>query len=151
MATLASPPAFHTSGHAFAPHHNGFAAFHHQHQLPQHHAPTAVQQHNPFEAFAPRHHSGAKSASAATSWRHSEPVDRVPIATRPTPKHRRGAPSHSRTPSTSSEASSSSWRERSRSPAVAAVDLPAAPQPKPKGEPISFSWLFWGCDLNELF
>jgi hypothetical protein len=137
MTTLAVPSAFHPTGHAFAPHHGGFATFHHQpHHVPQYRAPAAVQHHNPFEAFSPHHHSGAKSASTAVSWRHSESVDRAPapapITTRPTPKHRRGAPSHSRTPSTSSEASSGSWRERSRSPAVATVELqPAATQPKP--------------------
>jgi len=129
MATVVAAPAS-------APHHNGFAAFHHQqHQLPQYRVPAVVH-HNPFEAFAPRHHSGAKSASAATSWRHTEPVERapVPVPTRTPPKNRRGSPTHSRTPSTtSSEASSSSWRDRSRSPAVATVELqPAAvQQPKP--------------------
>ncbi|KAH9170062.1 hypothetical protein EDB89DRAFT_1980294 [Lactarius sanguifluus] len=124
MATVAALPAFHSS---FATH-NGFSAFH----QPHYRAPATVQ-HNPFGAFAPRHHSGAKSPSGAASWRHSESVDRTPIATRATtPKYRRGGPSHSRTPSTSSEASSSSWRERSVSPAVATVELQPATQPKPK-------------------
>ncbi|KAH8985753.1 hypothetical protein EDB86DRAFT_2320850 [Lactarius hatsudake] len=124
MATVAAPPAFHSS---FATH-NGFAAFH---QSP-YRAPAAVQ-HNPFGAFAPRHHSGAKSPSGAASWRHSESVDRTPIVARTTtPKYRRGGPSHSRTPSTSSEASSSSWRERSVSPAVATIELQPATEPKPK-------------------
>jgi hypothetical protein len=127
MASVVAPPAFHSSGHSFAPHHNnGFAAFNHQ-QLTHYRVPTAVH-HNPFGAFGPRHHSGAKSPSAAASWRHSESADRTPIATRTAPKYRRGGPSHSRTPSTSSEASTGSWRERSRSPAVATVEL----QPKPK-------------------
>lgn len=126
MATVAAPPAFHSSSYAA---HNGFAAFH----RPHYRAPIAVQ-HNPFP---PRHHSGAKSPSGAASWRHSESVDRtpivLPIVTRTTtPKYRRGGPSHSRTPSTSSEASSSSWRERSVSPAVATVELQPATQPKPK-------------------
>src|SRR6266702_7793423 len=134
MATVAAPPAFHS-----APHHNSFAVFNQHYQLSQYRDPTAVQ-HNPFGAFAPRHHSGAKSPSAAASWRHSESVDRTPVATRTPPKYRRGGPSHSRTPSTSSEASSSSWRERSRSPAVATVELqPATQQAKPKGELISLS------------
>jgi hypothetical protein len=156
MTTLAVTSAFHPTGHAFAPHHGGFTAFHPQpHHVPQYRAPAAVQHHNPFEAFASRHHSGAKSASTAVSWRHSESVDRAPapapITTRPTPKHRRGAPSHSRTPSTSSEASSGSWRERSRSPAVATVELQsAAAQPKPNSKSISFSWVFQGCDLQSI-
>ncbi|KAH9051795.1 hypothetical protein EDB87DRAFT_1836191 [Lactarius vividus] len=125
MATVAASPAFHTSSFAA---HNGFAAFH----QPHYRAPTTVQR-NPFGAFTPRHYSGAKSPSGAASWRHSESVDRTPITTRTTtPKYRRGGPSHSRTPSTSSEASSSSWRERSVSPAVATVELQPATQPKPQ-------------------
>lgn len=129
MATVAAPPAFYPSGPAFAPHHNGFAVFHQHHQLPHYRAPNAVH-HNPFGAFAPRHHSGSKSRSAAPSWRNPESVDRTPIATRTTPKHRSGGPSHSRTSSTSSEASSGSWRDRSRSPAVATVELQPVTQPK---------------------
>ena len=154
MATL-TVPSVHPSGHAFDPHHNGFAALHHPHQALRYRAPAAVHHHNPFEAFSPHHHSGSKSPSAAVSWRHSESADRAPapapittrptpITTRPTPKHRRGAPSHSRTPSTSSsEASSSSWRERSRSPVVATVGLqPAmAAQPQPNSMSISLSWM----------
>ncbi|KAI9431916.1 hypothetical protein H4582DRAFT_2001336 [Lactarius indigo] len=142
MATLAASPAF----LAPSPHHNGFAAFH----QPHYRAPAAVQ-HNPFGAFAPRHHSGTKSPSAAVSWRHSDSVDRTPIAPRTssTPKYRRGAPSHSRTPSTSSEASSSSWRERSVSPAVATIELqPPAQQPKPTGKSISISWRLLGLRLK---
>ena len=139
MATLTVSP----SSHAFDSYH-GLAAFpHHHQQLPHYH--------NPFDAFASRHHSGNKSPSSAASWRRSESADPTPtIAIRPTPKYRRGAPSHSRTPSTSSEASNGSWRDRSRSPAVATVELQpaAAQQPKPKGKLISSHWLFWGCDLK---
>lgn len=150
MATVVAPPAFHTAGHAFAPHHSGFTALHQHQQVPLYRGSTAVP-HNPFGAFAPRHHSGTKSPSAAASWRHPESAERTPIATRTTPNYRRGGPSHSRTPSTSSEASSSSWRDRSRSPAVATVELqPAsvAQQAKPKGK--STCVFFGGCDLNRL-
>jgi len=139
MATVVASPAFHSSGHAFAPQHTHYLA------------PTAVY-HDPFRAFAPRHHSGTKSPSSAASWRHTESAERTPIATRTTPTYRRSGPSHSRTPSTSSEASSTSWRERSRSPGVTTVELqPVTQEPKPKVEPKAHTALVYtAADLLRL-
>jgi len=147
MAAVVAHPTFHSSGHSFAPYHSGFACLH---QQPHYRPSTAARvDRNPFEAFGPRHHGGTKSRSAAQSWRQSESVDRTSTVT--TPKYRRGGPSHSRTPSTSSEASSSSWRERSRSPAVAAVELqPETPQAKPEEPNAPVTFVYTASDLLRL-
>ncbi|KAI0296291.1 hypothetical protein B0F90DRAFT_1747070, partial [Multifurca ochricompacta] len=75
-------------------------------------------------SFVPHQNSFAASADQHHYYRERPPV---PVRA-PSPKHRRGGPSHSRTPSTSSEASSSSWRSHSRSPAVTTVELRPVPQ-----------------------
>jgi hypothetical protein len=88
--------SLHSSSHGFPPHRSDFTAF------PQHlhRRGPATSDQNPFEAFAPHHHSGPNSRSAAASWRHSEPVLRtIPDRTLSTKYHRSGA-SHSGTHST---------------------------------------------------
>jgi len=103
MAAVVAPTSVHSASHAF-------------HQHPHHRGPAASHR-NPFEAFAPHHHSGPNSRSASASWRHSESVVRAPVVSRtPSPKYRRSGPSHSRTPSTSSETSNTSWRLQIHSP-----------------------------------
>jgi len=122
MAAVVAPIAFHSSSHVFPPHRDNFAAFHQQ----PHPRGPALLNHNPFEAFAPHHHSGAHSRSAAASWRHSEPVPRVPVPSRtPSPKNRRAGPSHSRIPSV--EASTISWRLHPPSPGATKVDVRQEP------------------------
>ncbi|KAI0266169.1 hypothetical protein BC834DRAFT_875730 [Gloeopeniophorella convolvens] len=145
MAAVAAPAAFHAN-HFLAPHHSGFAAFHHQHRG------SAPAPHNPFEAFAPHRHGGARSPAAATSWRHTESVERAPApaaARAPSPKRRSGGPSHSRTPSTSSEASSGSWRSHSRSPAVSPVELHPVAQHSNEPKP-SAAFVYSATDLLRL-
>jgi hypothetical protein len=123
MAAVLAP----TSVHHLTPHRDSFAAFHqHRGSAPASHSPR-----KPFVAFAPYHHSGANSPSAAASWRHSEPQVVVPqpapVRT-PSYKYRRSGLSHSRTPSTSSEASSTSWRSQDRSPtATTSADVTESP------------------------
>jgi hypothetical protein len=125
--------------HLVAPPRATFAAFH------QHRGSAAPPTHrSPFDAFAPHRHSGAKSRSAAASWRHSEPqaIERQPAPVHtppsPPPKQRRTRPSHSRTPSTSSEASSTSWRSHGRSPVTAATATKADAAEQPSGERLIF-------------
>jgi len=129
MAAVVVPTSLHSASHAFPHHRNDFTTFH---QHPHHRGP-AVSHRNPFEAFAPHHHSGPNSRSASASWRHSESVVRAPVLARtPSPKYRRSGPSHSRTPSTSSETSNTSWRSQIH-----------CPTPKPDGRHTSFLC----CDL----
>jgi hypothetical protein len=124
MATLVAHSSVDSSSHLFAPHRDTFAAFHQYHG-------SAGSHRNPFKAFALHHHSGANPRSTAASWRHSEPqtVARAPAPVdTPSPKCRRSGPSHSRTPSTSSEASSISWRSHVHSPAVTRLDVTEEPR-----------------------
>jgi len=87
--------SLHSWGYGFPRHQSDFVAFP-QYSYSHHRGPATSDQ-NPFEAFAPHHHSGPNSRSAAASWRHSEPVLRVPVPARtPSTKYRRGR-SHSRT------------------------------------------------------
>jgi hypothetical protein len=118
-----------SSSHGFPPHRSDFVAFHQQ----LHHRGPATSHSNPFEAFAPHHHSGPNSPSAVASWRHSKPVVQAPMSIRtpsPTPKYRRSGRSHSRTPSIST--SHTSWRSQIHSPT-----------PNPDGKYLSFPY----CDL----
>jgi hypothetical protein len=137
-----SPSSVYSSSHFLAPRRDTFGTFH------QHRGSTPASQspRKPFDAFAPHHHSGANSRSAAASWRHSEPevVVRQPAPVRtPSPKYRRPGLSHSRTPSTSSEASSASWRSHDRSPAAATrADVtggPIGPQQLKASSPFVYS------------
>jgi hypothetical protein len=130
MAAVLAPSSVHSPSHLFAPHRDYVAAF-------QQHRGSAASQRKPFQAFAPHHHSSANSRSAAASWRHSDPqaAARAPaLVDTPSPKYRRSGPSHSRTPSTSSEASSTSWRSHVRSPAVTRVEVTE----EPSGEHLTF-------------
>ncbi|KAH9959935.1 hypothetical protein BC827DRAFT_1155986 [Russula dissimulans] len=122
MAAVVAPTAFHSSSHLFPPHRDNFAAFHRQ----PHPRGPALLDHNPFEAFAPHHHSSTHSRSTTASWRHSKPVPRAPVPSRtPSPKNRRAGPSHSRIPS--AEASTISWRLHRPSPGATKVDVPQEP------------------------
>src|SRR5712691_3307864 len=106
---MAAVVALPSSSHIFPPHRNHFLTFHQY----SHHRSPAASHRNPFEAFAPHHHSGPHSRSATASWRHSEPVVRSPNPVRtPSPKNHRSGPSHLRTPSISSETSNTSWRSQ---------------------------------------
>ncbi|KAI0042604.1 hypothetical protein FA95DRAFT_1564183 [Auriscalpium vulgare] len=108
MAAVVSPAPVHAHSRHFLPnaHSNAhFSAFHSQNK----------HGHNPFEAFAPRHHSSA--AQTTPSWRSHDRLQ-VPAAFRAS-----GSRSHSRA---SSEDSTGSWRARSRSPVVVPVEHTAA-------------------------
>lgn len=119
MTAVLAPSSVHSSSHFLVHHHNTFGAI-------QQHRSSSTSQRNPFEAFAPHHHSGANSRSAAASWRHSGPQTVAPaqvgVDTTST-KFRRSGPSYSGTPSISSEASSTSWRSHIRAGAVTRVDV----------------------------
>lgn len=112
----------HSSSHDFHPHRSDCIAF----SQYFHHRGPATSDQNPFEAFAPHHHSGPNSRSAAASWRHSEPVPRLPIPARTlSTKYRRSGASHSGTLNTS-------WFSQIHSPT-----------PKPDGKHSSFLY----CDF----
>jgi hypothetical protein len=116
MAAVLASSSAHSSSHLFVPHRDNFAAFH-PHR-------------SSFGAFAPHHQSSGSSRSGFASWRHSELQAVVPAPARVdthSPKYRRSGPSHSRTPSTSSEASSTSWRSHVRSQSVTRVDVAGEP------------------------
>jgi hypothetical protein len=117
MAVVLAPSSVHSSSHLLVPHRDTFGAI-------KQHRSSSTSYRNPFEAFAPHHHSGANSRSAAASWRHSGPQTmaraRAAVDTTST-KLRRSGSSYSDTPSSSSEASGTSWRIRSG--AVERVDV----------------------------
>ena len=121
MAAVLAPSSVHSSSHLLVPHRDTFGAI-------KQHRSSSTSYRNPFEAFAPHHHSGANSRSAAASWRHSGPQTtaraRAAVDTTTSTKStklRRSGSSDSDTPSSSSEASSTSWRIRSG--AVERVDV----------------------------
>ena len=129
MAAVLAPSSVHSSSHLLLAHRDTFGVIQHRSSSTSHR--------NPFEAFAPHHHSGANSRSAAASWRHSGPqiIAPAPAAVDATSaKFRRSGPSYSVTPSTSSEASSTSWRSHIRAGAVTRVDVTS-------GEHLSFLYI----------
>lgn len=142
MAAVLAPSSVHSSSHLLGPHRDTFAAFH-QHRGS---APASHSARNPFNAFGPHQHGSPNSRSAAASWRHPEPqvVVRQPAPARTaSAKYRRPGPTHSRTPSTSSEASSTSWRSHDRSAATATkadvTEVPSGPHNSKASSPFVYS------------
>jgi hypothetical protein len=133
MAVVLAPSSVHSSSHLLVPHRDTFGAI-------KQHRSSSTSYRNPFEAFAPHHHSGANSRSAAASWRHSGPQTmaraRAAVDTTST-KLRRSGSSYSDTPSSSSEASGTSWRIRSG--AVERVDVTSGPHHLKVSPPFVYS------------